>query len=102
MSLKKNEIIEQVEFCVNLTNRLKEAVVVHEGHRASKKEWNSHSYVAEWGSGIVEKGASKTQIMSERLTIFALNPPQSRRNSAMVCVRLSGNTVLTTPHLTRL
>ena len=27
MSLKKNEIIEQVEFCVNLTNRLKEAVV---------------------------------------------------------------------------
>ena len=45
MSLKKNEIIEQVEFCVNLTNRLKEAVVVHEEHRASKKEWNSHSYV---------------------------------------------------------
>lgn len=62
MSLKKNEIIEQVEFCVNLTNRLKEAVVVHEDHRASKKEWDSHSYVAEWGSGIVEKGASKTQI----------------------------------------
>ena len=29
MSLKKNEIIEQVEFCVNLTNRLKEAVVVN-------------------------------------------------------------------------
>lgn len=38
MSLKKNEIIEQVEFCVNLTNRLKEAVVVHEDRRASKKE----------------------------------------------------------------
>ena len=64
MNLKKNEIIEQVEFCVNLTNRLKEAVVVHEEHRASKKEWNNHSYVAEWGSGIVEKGASKTQIMA--------------------------------------
>lgn len=64
MSLKKNEIIEQVEFCVNLTNRLKEAVVVHEGHRASKKEWNSHSCITEWGSGIVEKGASKTQIMA--------------------------------------
>ena len=64
MSLKKNEIIEQVEFCVNLTNRLKEAVVVHEEHRASTKEWNSHSYVAKWGSGIVEKGASKTQIMA--------------------------------------
>lgn len=65
MSLKKNEIIEQVEFCVNLTNRLKEAVVVHEERRASKKEWNdSHSYVADCGSGIVEKGASKTQIMA--------------------------------------
>lgn len=25
--MKKNEIIEQVEFCVNLTNRLKEAVL---------------------------------------------------------------------------
>ena len=71
--MKKNEIIEQVDFCVNLTNRLKEAVVVHEEHRASKKEWDSHSYVAEWdshsyvaewGSGIVEKGASKTQIMA--------------------------------------
>ena len=61
--MKKNEIIEQVEFCVNLTNRLKEAVMVHEDRRDSKKEWNSHSYVAEWGSGIVEKGASKTQIM---------------------------------------
>ena len=64
MSLKKNEIIEQVEFCVNLTNRLKEAVVVHEDRRDSKKEWYSHSRVAEWGSGIVEKGASKTQIMA--------------------------------------
>ena len=49
MSWKKNEIIEQVEVCVNLTNRLKEAVVVDD---------------AEWGSGIVEKGASKTQIMA--------------------------------------
>ena len=64
MSLKKNEIIEQVEFCVNLTNRLKEAVVVHEDRRASNKGWNSHSYLADWGSGIVEKGASKTQIMA--------------------------------------
>ena len=64
MSLKKNDIIEQVEFCVNLTNRLKEAVVVHEDRRASMKEWNGHSDVAGWGSGIVEKGASKTQIMA--------------------------------------
>ena len=62
--MKKNEIIEQVEFCVNLTNRLKEAVVVHEDRRASKKGCNSHSYLADWGSGIVEKGASKTQIMA--------------------------------------
>ena len=62
--MKKNEIIEQVEFCVNLTNRLKDAVVVHEDRRASMKEWNSHSNVAGWGSGIVEKGASKTQIMA--------------------------------------
>ncbi|MGM9667236.1 MAG: hypothetical protein ACI3XN_04195 [Eubacteriales bacterium] len=64
MSLKKNEIIEQVDFCVNLTNRLKEAVVVHEDHRASKKDCDYHAWVAEWGSGIVEKGASKTQIMA--------------------------------------
>ena len=64
MSLKKNEIIEQVEFCVNLTNRLKDAVVVHEDRRSSMKEWNSHSNVAGWSSGIVEKGASKTQIMA--------------------------------------
>ena len=64
MSLKKNEIIEQVDFCVNLTNRLKEAVVVHEDRRASKNGCNSHSYLADWGSGIVEKGASKTQIMA--------------------------------------
>lgn len=62
--MKKNEIIEQVEFCVNLTNRLKEDVVVHEDRRASMKEWNSHSDVARWSSGIVEKGASKTQIMA--------------------------------------
>lgn len=62
--MKKNEIIEQVEFCVNLTNRLKKAVVVHEDRRASMKEWNSHSNVAGWSSGIVEKGASKTQIMA--------------------------------------
>ena len=62
--MKKNEIIEQVEFCVNLTNRLKEAVVVHEEHRASKKEWNHHSFISEYGSGIMEKGASKTQIMA--------------------------------------
>ena len=62
--MKKNKIIDQVEFCVNLTNRLKEAVVVHEDRRASKKGWNSHSYLADWGSGIVEKGASKTQIMA--------------------------------------
>lgn len=64
MSLKKNEIIEQVEFCVNLTNRLKEAVVVHEDRRASKKNGDYHAWLAEWGSGIVEKGASKTQIMA--------------------------------------
>ena len=54
--MKKNEIIEQVDFCVNLTNRLKEAVVVHEEHRASKKEWNSHSYVAEGGKRDCGKG----------------------------------------------
>ena len=62
--MKKNEIIEQVDFCVNLTYRLKEAVVVHEDRRASKKEWDRHSYLAERGSGIAEKGASKTQIMA--------------------------------------
>lgn len=61
--MKKNEIIEQVEFCVNLTNRLKEAVVV-EDRRASKKNDDCHAWLAEWGSGIVEKGASKTQIMA--------------------------------------
>ena len=61
--MKKNEIIEQVEFCVNLTNRLKEAVV-HEDRRASKKNDDCHAWLAEWGSGIVEKGASKTQIMA--------------------------------------
>lgn len=62
--MKKNEIVEQVEFCVNLTNRLKEAVVVHEDRRAALKEWNRHAFVAGWGSGIVEKGASKAQIMA--------------------------------------
>lgn len=62
--MKKNEILEQVDFCVNLTNRLKEAVTVHEDRRASLKEWNNHSNVAGYGSGIVEKGASKAQIMA--------------------------------------
>ena len=62
--MKKNEIIEQVEFCVNLTNRLKEAVVVHEDRRASNKNDDCHAWLAEWGSGIAEKGASKTQIMA--------------------------------------
>lgn len=64
MDLKKNEIVEQVEFCVNLTNRLKEAVIVLEDRRAAKKKWNGHSQIAEYGSGIVEKGASKTQVMA--------------------------------------
>ena len=60
--MKKNKIIEQVEFCVNLTNRLREAVVAHEDRRASKKNDDCHAWLGEWGSGIVEKGASKTQI----------------------------------------
>lgn len=62
--MKKSEIIEQVEFCTTLTNRLREAVTIHEKTRQEKGE-KYHGWLASWGNQITERGASKTQIKTD-------------------------------------
>ena len=57
------EIIEQMKICNQLEKKLTEAVVLHENRRNTANV-KYHSYVAEYGSGIVERGASKMQIMA--------------------------------------
>lgn len=61
--MTKTEIIKQIEFINALTEKLTEAVMLHEKRR-TEKEQKHHCSVAEWGSGIVERGASKVQIMA--------------------------------------
>lgn len=55
------EIIEQMKFCNQLQGKLTEAVVLHENCRCTL-DTPYHCKVAEYGIGIVERGASKTQI----------------------------------------
>lgn len=56
------EIIEQMKFCNELQKRLSEAVIFHENRRNTI---NSAYHSSVSGSrGIVESGASKTQIMA--------------------------------------
>ncbi|MBR7179442.1 MAG: hypothetical protein IKD27_08010 [Oscillospiraceae bacterium] len=57
------EIIEQMKFCNQLEKKLTEAVVLHENRRCTL-DTPHHCNVAEYGTGIVERGASKTQIMA--------------------------------------
>ena len=57
------EIIEQMKFCNQLEKKLTEAVVLHENRRNTLNA-KYHGYVSVYGSGIVEQGASKTQIMA--------------------------------------
>lgn len=57
------EIIEQMKFCNALEKKLTEAVILHENRR-NTLDIVHHSNVAEYGTGIVESGASKTQIMA--------------------------------------
>ena len=61
--MSKTEIVKQIEFVNALTEKLTEAVMLHEKRR-TEKEQKHHCSVAEWGSGIVERGASKVQIMA--------------------------------------
>ena len=61
--MSKTEIVKQIEFVNALTEKLTEAVMLHEKRR-TEKEQKHHYSVAEWGSGIVERGASKVQIMA--------------------------------------
>ena len=61
--MMKTKVIEQMEFVNTLTKRLSEAVTLHEKRR-TEKSIKHHGSVAEWGSGIVERGASKVQIMA--------------------------------------
>ena len=61
--MKKTEIVKQIDFINALTEKLTEAVMLHEKRR-TEKEQKHHYSVAEWGSGIVERGASKFQIMA--------------------------------------
>lgn len=57
------EIIEQMKFCNALEQKLTHAVILHENRR-NTLDIAHHSQVAEYGTGIVENGASKTQIMA--------------------------------------
>ena len=57
------EIIEQMKFCNALERKLTEAVILHENRRITLNT-EHHCHVAEYGTGIVESGASKTQIMA--------------------------------------
>lgn len=57
------KIVEQMKFCNQLEKKLTEAVVLHENRR-NTIDTPYHCRVTEYGSGIVEHGASKTQIMA--------------------------------------
>ena len=57
------KITEQMKFCNALEKRLTEAVVLHENRR-NKLNKPHHCDVSGYGTGIVECGASKTQIMA--------------------------------------
>ena len=57
------EIIEQMKFCNQLEKKLTEAVILHENRRNTLNKAH-HCDVAQYRTGIVECGASKTQIMA--------------------------------------
>ena len=61
--MNKTEVIEQMEFVNALTKKLSKAVTLHEKRR-TEKDYKHHCFVAVCGSGIVERGASKVQIMT--------------------------------------
>lgn len=58
-----NKIIEQMNFCSTLTSHLSRSVNHHEEYR-KKRGAVGHSWLGEYGSGIAENGASKTQIQA--------------------------------------
>ena len=57
-------IRKQADFCSDLTARLVEAVKEHEAEY-DRQVHKNHSAVAEWGNGITQAGASKTQIQND-------------------------------------
>lgn len=64
----KNNILEQMVFCLDLAERVGKAVKAHEeyreAHRTKEGTKLPHSWCALYGSGITEKGASKIQIQA--------------------------------------
>ena len=57
-------IRKQADFCNALFARLMEAVKAHETEY-DRQVHKNHSAVAEWGNGITQAGASKTQIQND-------------------------------------
>ena len=60
---KTTKIIEQMKFCNELEKRLTEAIVLHENRRVAENQ-SHHFCVGGYGSGLAERGATKTQIMA--------------------------------------
>ena len=60
--MKKNEIVEQINFCSALTEKLKSNILAHEEHRLAGEKPCYHCDTAHYGNGLKERGASKTQI----------------------------------------
>lgn len=56
-------IIEQMKFCNELSRKLTEAVVLHENRRCTKDR-AGHGDLHEYGNGVKEAGATKTQIQA--------------------------------------
>ena len=56
-------IIEQMKFCNELSRRLTDAVVLHENRRCTKDRAR-HAELHDYGNGIKEAGATKTQIQA--------------------------------------
>jgi hypothetical protein len=56
-------IIEQMKFCNELSRKLTEAVVLHENRRCTKDRAR-HTDLHDYGNGIKEAGATKTQIQA--------------------------------------
>ena len=56
-------IIEQMKFCNELSRKLTEAVVLHENRRGTKDRAR-HADLHDYGNGIKEAGAAKTQIQA--------------------------------------
>ena len=56
-------IIEQMKFCNELSRKLTEAVVLHENRRCTKDRAR-HADLHDYGNGIKEAGAAKTQIQA--------------------------------------